>query len=125
MNRFVVLLRGINVGGKNKLPMADLRAALGDAGYADVSTYIQSGNIALSAETLDGSAISDLHVGFEAAVARDSPGAVVVDEDIGALAGHAKAHPELGVRVVDTLEGVDAVFGDELAHGVSTCQSWN
>jgi uncharacterized protein (DUF1697 family) len=42
-----VLLRGINVGGKARLPMAELRAALGELGYEDVQTYIQSGNIAL------------------------------------------------------------------------------
>ena len=48
MSRYVVLLRGINVGGKNKLPMADLRASLLDAGFADVVTYIQSGNVLLT-----------------------------------------------------------------------------
>ena len=56
----MVLLRGINVGGKNKLPMADLRTVMASAGYEDVSTYIQSGNIALSAGTCDGPAISEL-----------------------------------------------------------------
>lgn len=40
----LLLLRGINVGGSNKVPMADLRAALSDAGLHDVRTYIQSGN---------------------------------------------------------------------------------
>jgi uncharacterized protein (DUF1697 family) len=39
------LIRGINVGGNRKLPMAGLRAALQEAGYEDVSTYIQSGNV--------------------------------------------------------------------------------
>jgi uncharacterized protein (DUF1697 family) len=43
---FVALLRGINVGGNNKLPMAELRSCLGKLGYADVRTYIQSGNVA-------------------------------------------------------------------------------
>ena len=33
----VVLLRGVNVGGRNRLPMADLRVALGAAGFTDVS----------------------------------------------------------------------------------------
>lgn len=47
MNNFVVLLRGINVGGKNKIPMADLKSALHEAGFTDVSTYIQSGNVLL------------------------------------------------------------------------------
>ncbi len=48
MNTYIVLLRGINVGGKNKLPMVDLRELLSENGYQNVSTYIQSGNIILS-----------------------------------------------------------------------------
>jgi uncharacterized protein (DUF1697 family) len=47
--RYVALLRGINVGGHRKLPMADLRAALEVAGYDDVATYVQSGNVVLTA----------------------------------------------------------------------------
>jgi uncharacterized protein (DUF1697 family) len=41
----VAWLRGINVGGRNKVPMADLRAAFEDIGHTEVSTYIQSGNV--------------------------------------------------------------------------------
>ena len=41
----VALLRGINVGGKNKLPMKELAAMFADAGCIDVRTYIQSGNV--------------------------------------------------------------------------------
>jgi uncharacterized protein (DUF1697 family) len=44
--RYVALLRGINVGGRNKISMADLRAVFEAAGFANVSTYIQSGNVA-------------------------------------------------------------------------------
>ncbi|WOJ97358.1 DUF1697 domain-containing protein [Congregibacter brevis] len=47
MNTYILFLRGVNVGGKNLLPMKDLRSCLGDAGYANVQTYIQSGNIIL------------------------------------------------------------------------------
>ncbi len=47
MSCFVVLLRGINVGGRNRLPMADLRSALTSDGLDEVRTYIQSGNIVL------------------------------------------------------------------------------
>jgi uncharacterized protein (DUF1697 family) len=43
--RYVALLRGINVGGRNPVAMADLRAAFADAGFDSVSTYIQSGNV--------------------------------------------------------------------------------
>jgi uncharacterized protein (DUF1697 family) len=42
---YLALLRGINVGGKNKLPMKDLVAIFVEAGCADVRNYIQSGNI--------------------------------------------------------------------------------
>ena len=38
------LLRGVNVGGNNRVPMADLRVLLDDLGCADVTTYLQSGN---------------------------------------------------------------------------------
>jgi uncharacterized protein (DUF1697 family) len=44
---YLVLLRGINVGGKNSVPMARLRALLEELGYSDVSTYIASGNVIL------------------------------------------------------------------------------
>ena len=47
--RYVALLRGVNVGGKNKLPMADLRDIFTAAGCAAVQTYIQSGNVVFEA----------------------------------------------------------------------------
>ena len=43
--KYVLLLRGINVGGKNKVPMADLRNMISTLGYENVITYINSGNI--------------------------------------------------------------------------------
>lgn len=42
---WVALLRGVNVGGGNRLPMADLRASIESIGYLDVTTYVQSGNV--------------------------------------------------------------------------------
>lgn len=46
----VALLRGINVGGKNKLPMKELAAMFADAVAGDVQTYIQSGNVVFRAQ---------------------------------------------------------------------------
>ena len=43
--QYLALLRGINVGGKNLVKMADLRTAVEDLGFADVATYIASGNV--------------------------------------------------------------------------------
>ena len=51
MARYVALLRGINVGGKNLIPMPALKACFEDAGFTDVRTYIQSGNVLFSAPT--------------------------------------------------------------------------
>lgn len=42
---FVALLRGVNVGGRNPVPMVDLRAVFEDLGFGAVATYIQSGNV--------------------------------------------------------------------------------
>ncbi len=42
---YLALLRGINVGGKNLIKMADLRTAVESMGFGDVGTYIQSGNV--------------------------------------------------------------------------------
>ena len=47
--RYAALLRGVNVGGKNRLPMADLRDVFSAAGCAAVQTYIQSGNVVFEA----------------------------------------------------------------------------
>ncbi len=45
MNTYIALFRGINVGGKNTLPMKDLSNLLEELGYKNVQTYIQSGNV--------------------------------------------------------------------------------
>jgi uncharacterized protein (DUF1697 family) len=47
---YLVLLRGINVGGRNRVPMAQLRTTLDELGFTDVSTYIASGNVLLRSE---------------------------------------------------------------------------
>ena len=47
MNTYVLLIRGVNVGGKNKIPMAGLIKCLKELGFSDVSTYIASGNVVL------------------------------------------------------------------------------
>jgi len=50
VTRRVVLLRGVNVGGANRLPMAALRASLERAGFTGVRTYLQSGNVVLDSD---------------------------------------------------------------------------
>ena len=55
---YVALLRGINVGGNNVLPMKDLIAMLEDTGARNVETYIQSGNAVFQSEEEDTSVLS-------------------------------------------------------------------
>ena len=51
MQKYLALLRGINVGGKNIIKMADLKAAFEEMGLNDVQTYIQSGNVIFNTRT--------------------------------------------------------------------------
>lgn len=50
---YAALLRGINVGGNKKVPMAELRTLLRELGHADVGTYLQSGNAVFSSDRGD------------------------------------------------------------------------
>jgi uncharacterized protein (DUF1697 family) len=54
MNTFVLLIRDINVGGKNIVPMAGLIKCLEELGFADVSTYVASGNVFLKSNKRPG-----------------------------------------------------------------------
>ncbi|GBF33229.1 hypothetical protein DCCM_2328 [Desulfocucumis palustris] len=50
MHTYIALLRGINVGGNNKIDMRQLRRAFVEAGFSDVRTYINSGNVIFSSD---------------------------------------------------------------------------
>jgi uncharacterized protein (DUF1697 family) len=58
MTGWVALLRAVNLGARNKVPMAQLRALLERAGHGDVRTYIQSGNVLFRHESADRSAVA-------------------------------------------------------------------
>ena len=65
MTRFALLVRGINVGGKNKVVMADLRQQLTDLGLGQVETYINSGNIFFTTDLSRTQLVEDLSTFFE------------------------------------------------------------
>jgi uncharacterized protein (DUF1697 family) len=60
MPRYLALLRGINVGGRNKVAMADLRDVAAAVGLAGATTYIQSGNLVFSCAEADPAHLADL-----------------------------------------------------------------
>ena len=57
MPTHVALLRGINVGGRGRVAMADLRELVASLGYEDVATYVQSGNVVLTGGSVDAAAL--------------------------------------------------------------------
>ena len=99
MTTYLVLLRGINVGGKNKVPMAPLRALLDRLGYEDVSTYIASGNVILRSQR-SASAI-------KREIEAELPKAFKLDSELVAV--HVLTHAQLKAIVDDRPTG----FGDE------------
>ena len=80
------MLRGINLGPARRVPMADLRQLLQNAGYGDVQTYVQSGNIALDSKAKRGAlerelgALIEQRFGFEGDP--DSLPALELDRDV-------------------------------------------
>lgn len=74
--RYVALLRGINVGGRRPVLMADLRQAVAEAGFGEVRTYIQSGNILFEAD--EARAEVERHLEAELSRRFDMPLVVVV-----------------------------------------------
>ena len=96
MARLVALLRGINVGGHKKVPMARLREVLDGAGFEDVKTYVQSGNVVLSAPRRAPAKVGreieaaiEEAFGFDVAVVmrtRDEIAALVEEDPLGDVA---------------------------------------
>jgi uncharacterized protein (DUF1697 family) len=60
MPRYLALLRGINVGGHNKVAMSDLRDLAAGLGHDDVATYIQSGNLLFSTAETDPAKLAEV-----------------------------------------------------------------
>jgi len=61
MNKKIAILRGINVGGKRKILMAELRSLCENLGWQNVQSYIQSGNLIFDSETQNSELESALH----------------------------------------------------------------
>ena len=106
MTRFVALLRGINVGGTRKVPMAELRALAEELGFGGVATFIQSGNLVFAANGKESALEAKLeraiaeHFGFEVpTLVRDAKGwsALVRANPLRALAERDPAHLLLGL----------------------------
>jgi uncharacterized protein (DUF1697 family) len=67
MSRYVALLRGINVGGKNLVRMLALKAHFEAQGFTDVATFIQSGNVLFTAGERDAALVERIEAGLSKA----------------------------------------------------------
>ncbi|MDO5346618.1 MAG: DUF1697 domain-containing protein [Lachnospiraceae bacterium] len=89
MKRYVALLRGINVSGKNKIAMAELKKGFTELGYLEVSTYLNSGNVAFSSieeqENIAGRIEKMIKDKFE----WDIPVFVISQEELRDIVNHA------------------------------------
>lgn len=99
MPTYISLLRGINVGGHKKIPMKDLKTLYESAGFTNVKTYIQSGNVVFNAKSSD---ILRINTKIEKAI-EDSFGFPVtvitrLDADLGKI---IKRNPFAGQDRID------------------------
>lgn len=99
MNTYLILLRGINVGGKNKVSMAELKKCLEGLGFSNVSTFIASGNAFLTSNKRADEVMTQIEAALPKAFSLDS-------ELIKAL---VLTHDQLQAVVDDRPKG----FGDQ------------
>jgi uncharacterized protein (DUF1697 family) len=81
----IVLLRGINLGARNRVPMGDLREHLSGLGYEDVRTLLQSGNVVLHADVAPERLAREIESEVEARFAVKSPVVVRTREQLAAV----------------------------------------
>ncbi|MFD8953476.1 DUF1697 domain-containing protein [Streptomyces xanthophaeus] len=85
--KYAALLRGINVGGNKKVPMAELRSVLEGLGHGEVQTYLQSGNAVFSSAAADPTALArELEAAIEDHFGFRVPCLVVDGEYLSAVA---------------------------------------
>ena len=138
MNAYVILMRGINVGGKNKIPMAELRLRLEELGGLEgVATYIQSGNVVLRSHLDAASLSAKIEDMLPKKFKLDSPTVRVValeyrtfktvvaqaPEDFGEDASSYRdnviflmdSDPAAAMQQIEAREGVDTVWQGDVA----------
>jgi uncharacterized protein (DUF1697 family) len=132
--QYLALLRGINVGGKNIIKMAELKASFEDMGLADVATYIQSGNVLFRASGKNPNALtSDIEEALSVRFDYESRVVIVSEKELEKVVRNAPRgfgedsesyrydvvflkHPltaREALKSVRTREGVDEVYAGQ------------
>lgn len=90
MKRYIALLRGVNISGKNKISMPELKTYFTELGYTDVRTYLNSGNVVFSACEQDESVLADtIRAMIRDRLDLDIPVFVIMQEQLETLLGKA------------------------------------
>ena len=93
---WIALLRGVNVGGKNKLPMKELASEFEALGFVDVQTYIQSGNVVFRSRTA-GDGPASIAVSIATSIKNKfgfQPGVIVLSKEELASAAASNPFPD-------------------------------
>lgn len=91
MTAYVAFLRGVNVGGKNTVSMSDLKSCFKSLGYADVRTYINSGNVIFTADGDERSLEQDIEAALHKRFGQPIMAMVRSQNDMNDLVAHVPA----------------------------------
>lgn len=90
MKRYIALLRGINISGKNKIPMSELKKGFAELDFSEVATYLNSGNVIFLSAIDDKNVLSDkIKTMIKDRFDLDIPVYVVLQEELKELLNHA------------------------------------
>lgn len=90
MKRYIALLRGINISGKNKIPMSELKKGFTELDFPEVATYLNSGNVIFLSAIDDKNVLSDkIKTMIKDRFDLDIPVYIVLQEELKELLNHA------------------------------------
>lgn len=90
MKRDIALLRGINISGKNKIPMSELKEGFQELGFTEVATHLNSGNVVFSSPDEDKAIlVSKINTMIKDRFAFDIPVCIVLQEELDEILCHA------------------------------------
>lgn len=129
MTRQVGFLRGINVGGNNRIAMADLRALVTEIGYADVTTYLQSGNVLYTAKVAPAKAAAQISTAIASTLGLQIPvvcrtkaelASTVAHDPMGSLAHNPARYLIVFLDQVPTAEALERLAAVDAGDDVIT-----
>lgn len=89
MKRYIALLRGINISGKNKIPMVELKRNFEKLGFIEVKTYLNSGNVIFSSEKEDAGFSEQIEIMIKSEFDLDIPVFVISKEQLEDILNNA------------------------------------